>query len=74
MIENQHQYRFTLSKIEELEQRLAELETPDPSLHPRQVIGRRNSFNLTLCQLKQEITEYDRQLLVRSTANIDRNF
>jgi hypothetical protein len=64
MIENEYQYRFTLSKIDELEQRLAALDTPDPSLHPRQVIGWRNSFNLTIRELKQEIAEYEQQLLV----------
>jgi hypothetical protein len=56
---------FTLSKIEELEQLLVALENPDPSLHPRQVIGRRNGFNLTLRQLKQEISEYEKQLIVQ---------
>lgn len=73
MIENEHQYRFTLSKIEELEQRLAALENPDLSLHSRLVIGRRNSFNLTLRQLKQEIAEYDRRFLVQTISNLDRN-
>jgi hypothetical protein len=72
MIENEHQYRSTLSKIEELEQRLASLDNPDPSIHPRLVIGRRNSFNLTLRQLKQEIAEYDRRFLVQTAPNLDR--
>jgi hypothetical protein len=66
MLENEDQHQFTLSRIEELEQRLAALDSPDPSLHPRQIVGRRNSFNLTLRQLKQEIADYEKQLLTET--------
>jgi nitrate reductase alpha subunit len=49
------QYQTTLSKLKDFEQQLAALDPQDPNLHPRQIIGWRNSFNLTIRQLKQEI-------------------
>jgi nitrate reductase alpha subunit len=62
MIENELQYQVTLSKLKELEQQLAALDPRDPNLHPRQIIGWRNSFNLTIRQLNQEIAEYEQHL------------
>jgi HTH-type transcriptional regulator / antitoxin HipB len=35
------------------------LASPDPNLHPRQIVGWTNSYNLTIRQLKQEIAEYE---------------
>jgi HTH-type transcriptional regulator / antitoxin HipB len=60
MIQNERQYRITQAKLREFEQLLSDLDPEDPNLHPRQVIGWTNSYNLTIRQLKQEIAEYDR--------------
>jgi HTH-type transcriptional regulator / antitoxin HipB len=35
------------------------LAKPAPNLHPRQIVGWTNSYNLTIRQLKQEIAEYE---------------
>ena len=59
MIQNERQYRITQTKLREFEQQLADLNHPNPNLHPRQVIGWTNSYNLTIRQLKQEIAEYE---------------
>jgi HTH-type transcriptional regulator / antitoxin HipB len=75
MIQNERQYRITQTKLREFEQQLADLDPPlgslpclgnpdgttplDPNLHPRQIIGWRNSYNLTIRQLKQELAEYE---------------
>jgi HTH-type transcriptional regulator/antitoxin HigA len=59
MIQNERQYRITQTKLREFEQLLADLDPKDPNLHPRQVIGWQNSYNLTIRQLKQELAEYE---------------
>jgi HTH-type transcriptional regulator / antitoxin HipB len=59
MIQNERQYRITQTKLREFEQDLANLDQPDPSLHPRQIVGWTNSYNLTIRQLKQELAEYE---------------
>jgi HTH-type transcriptional regulator / antitoxin HipB len=59
MIQNERQYRITQTKLREFEQDLANLDPPDPSLHPRQIVGWTNSYNLTIRQLKQELAEYE---------------
>jgi hypothetical protein len=69
MIENELQYQTTLSKLKDFEQQLAALDPQDPNLHPRQIIGWRNSFNLTIRQLKQEIAEYEKLSLVNNIIN-----
>jgi HTH-type transcriptional regulator / antitoxin HipB len=59
MIQNERQYNITQTKLREFERDLADLDPPDPNLHPRQVIGWTNSYKLTIRQLKQEIAEYE---------------
>jgi HTH-type transcriptional regulator / antitoxin HipB len=59
MIQNERQYRITHTKLREFEQELAAVNPQDPDLHPRQIVGWTNSLNLTIRQLKQEITEYE---------------
>jgi hypothetical protein len=59
MIQNEHQYKITQTKLREFERHLADLDPHDPNLHSRQVIGWTNSYNLTIRQLKQEIAEYE---------------
>jgi hypothetical protein len=76
MIQNEHQYQITQIKLKEFEQELAAIAPPlgsllclgspdsttpqDPNLHPRQIVGWTNSYNLTIRQLKQEIAAYNR--------------
>jgi HTH-type transcriptional regulator / antitoxin HipB len=59
MIQNERQYRITQTKLREFEQDLASLDPSDPNIHPRQVVGWTNSYNLTIRQLKQELAEYE---------------
>ena len=59
MIQNEYQYRFTQTKLREFEQQLVDLNLQNLNLHPRQVTGWRNSYNLTIRQLKEEIAEYE---------------
>jgi HTH-type transcriptional regulator / antitoxin HipB len=59
MIQNERQYRITQTKLKEFERDLAAIDPQDPNLHPRQIIGWANSYNLTIRQLKQEIAEYE---------------
>jgi HTH-type transcriptional regulator / antitoxin HipB len=59
MIQNERQYKITQTKLREFERDLADLDPHDPNLHPRQVIGWTNSYNLTIRQLKQELAEYE---------------
>jgi HTH-type transcriptional regulator / antitoxin HipB len=59
MIQNERQYRMTQTKLQEFEQELAAIDPQDPNLHPRQILGWTNSYNLSIRQLKQEIAEYE---------------
>jgi HTH-type transcriptional regulator / antitoxin HipB len=59
MIQNERQYKITQTKLREFERDLADLDPHDPNLHPRQVTGWTNSYNLTIRQLKQELAEYE---------------
>ena len=59
MIQNESQYKITQTKLRELEQNLAGLSQPDLSLHPRKVLAQRNSLNLLIGELWQEVFEYD---------------
>jgi HTH-type transcriptional regulator / antitoxin HipB len=59
MIQNERQYRITQTKLREFEQQLADLDPQDPNLHPRQVIGWKNSYQLTIRQLQQELADYE---------------
>jgi HTH-type transcriptional regulator / antitoxin HipB len=59
MIQNERQYRITQTKLKEFEQELAAIDPQDPNLHPCQIVGWTNSYNLSIRQLKQEIAEYE---------------
>ena len=72
MIQNERQYRITQTKLREFEQHLADLDPEDPNLHPRQITGWTNSYNLTIRQLKQELAEYE-QLKCRHSIVIELN-
>lgn len=60
MIINERQYQITQSELDRFERQLAAVDQQDPTLHPRQILGRINSFKRTIERLKQELAEYDR--------------
>jgi hypothetical protein len=60
MIQPKHQHKNTLAKLSALESDLAALNLPNPDLHPHQILARRNSLNLLISELREEISEYDR--------------
>jgi HTH-type transcriptional regulator/antitoxin HigA len=59
MIQNERQYKITQTKLRDLEQDLANLNSTDSHLHPRQILARHNSLNLLISELRQEIAEYE---------------
>jgi HTH-type transcriptional regulator / antitoxin HipB len=59
MIQNERQYKVTQTKLKELEQASANIELEDPSLHPRQILSQKNSYNKIIGTLKQELCEYE---------------
>jgi HTH-type transcriptional regulator / antitoxin HipB len=59
MIQNERQYKITQTKLRDLQLDLATLDLPS-DLHPRQMLGRKNSLNILIGELEQEIAEYDR--------------
>lgn len=59
MIQNERQYKITQAKLRALEQDLALLAAPDPSLHPRQTLARSNSLSILIDELQQEVVEYE---------------
>lgn len=60
MIQNERQYKITQTKLRGLEQDLATVESSDSDLHPRKILSRKNSLNILIGELQQEIAEYDR--------------
>jgi HTH-type transcriptional regulator / antitoxin HipB len=60
MIQNERQYKITQTKLRDLEQDLLVLEASESELHPRKILARKNSLNILITELQQEITEYDR--------------
>jgi HTH-type transcriptional regulator / antitoxin HipB len=60
MIQNERQYKITQTKLRDLEQDLLAVEAPESELHPRKILARKNSLNILITELQQEITEYDR--------------
>lgn len=57
MIQNERQYKITQTKLRDLQLDLATLDLPS-DLHPRQMLGRKNSLNILIGELEQEIAEY----------------
>lgn len=54
MIQNEHQYRITQNRLQELEQALAELCQIKDSLRPRQFSARKRGLEATRDTLRQE--------------------
>jgi HTH-type transcriptional regulator / antitoxin HipB len=59
MIQNERQYKITQTKLRELQLDLVALDLPS-DLHPRQMLARKNSLDILIGELTQEIEEYDR--------------
>ena len=60
MIQNERQYKITQTKLRDLNLDRSALDLPDSDLHPRLMLARKNSLNILIGELDQEIAEYDR--------------
>jgi HTH-type transcriptional regulator / antitoxin HipB len=60
VIQNERQYKITQTKLRDLLLDRATLDLPDFDLHPRLILARKNSLNILIGELEQEIAEYDR--------------
>jgi HTH-type transcriptional regulator / antitoxin HipB len=60
VIQNERQYKITQTKLRDLLLDRAALDLPDFDLHPRLILARKNSLNILIGELEQEIAEYDR--------------
>jgi hypothetical protein len=58
-IANDREYKITQDELAHFERKLAAVDQADPNLHPRQILGRINSFKRTIDRLKQELAEYE---------------
>ena len=58
MIQNERQYKITQTKLRDLLLDRAALDLPDSDLHPRLILARKNSLNILIGELEQEIAEY----------------
>jgi hypothetical protein len=58
-IANDREYKITQVELAHFERELAAVDQADPNLHPRQILGRMNSFKRTIDRLKQELVEYE---------------
>jgi hypothetical protein len=59
-IANNREYKITQIELDQFERQLAAVDREDPTLHPRLILGRINSFQRTIDRLKQEIADYER--------------
>jgi hypothetical protein len=59
MIQNEHQYQITHSKLRDLQLDRATLELSS-DLHPHQIQARKNSLDILIGELDREIVEYNR--------------
>jgi hypothetical protein len=58
-ISNDQEYKITQVELDRFERQLAAIDREDPTLHPRLILGRINSFKRTIDRLKQELAEYE---------------
>jgi hypothetical protein len=58
-IADERQYQITQVELDRFERQLAAIDREDPTLHPRLILGRINSFKRTIDRLKQELAEYE---------------
>jgi hypothetical protein len=59
-IADDRQYQITQVELDRFERELAKVDREDPTLHPRLILGRINSFKRTIDRLKQELADYER--------------
>jgi HTH-type transcriptional regulator / antitoxin HipB len=58
VIQNERQYKITQTKLRDLLLDRSALDVPDSDLHPRLMLARKNSLNILIGELEQEIAEY----------------
>jgi hypothetical protein len=58
-IADEHQYKITQAELDRFERQLSLVDREDPTLHPRLILGRINSFQRTIDCLKRELAEYE---------------
>jgi hypothetical protein len=58
-IADERQYQITQAELDRFEHELEKVDRKDPSLHPRLILGRINSFQRTIDRLKQELMTYE---------------
>jgi hypothetical protein len=58
-IANDQEYRITQVELDRFDRELAAVDQSNLNLHPRQILGRINSFKRTIDRLKQELAEYE---------------
>jgi hypothetical protein len=58
-IADSREYKITQVELDRFERELAAVDREDPTLHPRLILGRINSFKITIDRLKQELAEYE---------------
>ncbi len=58
MIQNERQYKITQTKLRDLKLDRSALDVPDSDLHPRLILARKNSLNILIGELEQELAEY----------------
>ena len=59
MIQNEHQYKISQTKLRELEQASANIDFEDSTLHPRQILAEKNSYTKLVDGLRKELIEYE---------------
>lgn len=60
MIQNEHQYKITQTKLRELEKALANLDVNPSNLSPRLLQAEKQGIQVLIDRLRSEIVEYDR--------------
>jgi HTH-type transcriptional regulator / antitoxin HipB len=58
VIQNERQYKITQTKLRDLFLDRSALDVPDSDLHPRLMLARKNSLNILIEELEQEIAAY----------------
>jgi HTH-type transcriptional regulator / antitoxin HipB len=61
MIQNNQQYKVSEAKLKDLEKALTQIDSSKAYLHPRKILGRKNSLKVLIRELRQEIDEYQRK-------------
>jgi HTH-type transcriptional regulator / antitoxin HipB len=59
MITNEHQYKITKGKIDDLQRVLDTLSTEQPNLPPIAIEATRKGFSLKIAEMTKELEEYD---------------